>query len=207
MKMPMENRGFCSFVVSNNFCASPMRTIIFEELSKYKFVASGGRYANNIGSPVKDKFQFLNKYKFNIAFENSAVDGYTTEKLIDAFAANTVPIYWGNPYVSLDINPESFININDFSTFDEAIEYIKNVDEDNRLYQQYLSADPLMGNKYLSWESDLASFIKDIIDNPQKKMPMYGMGSQIHQAALSKAELYHSKALRRLLNIYKKVRH
>lgn len=92
-------RGFCSFVVSNGR-ANKVRGDFFRALSKKYFVASGGRYKNNIGTPVDDKMKFIRKYKFNIAFENSSSPGYVTEKIIEALAARTVPIYWGDPLLN-----------------------------------------------------------------------------------------------------------
>ena len=65
---------------------------MFEALSWYQQVSSGGRYKNNIGGPVDDKLKFQRKHKFVIAFENTATPGYTTEKIIGAFAAGAVPI-------------------------------------------------------------------------------------------------------------------
>ncbi len=205
MPLPKQKRGFCSYVVSNNWCSDPIRTQIFEELSKYKFVASGGRHANNIGGPVKDKLDFLNKYKFNIAFENSRVEGYTTEKIVEALAARTVPIYWGDPLVNIDINPRSFINISDFASLSEAIEYIKQVDADNALYESYLDADPVDRNGYLDWEDQLRVFLTIIIEQGQRHIPDYGLGAKFHQNVLEKEELYHSKHIRNLLKSYKHI--
>ena len=42
-----------------------------------------------------NKLQTLRNYNFVIAFENSDYPGYITEKVIDAFKAGTVPLYWG----------------------------------------------------------------------------------------------------------------
>ena len=71
---------------------------------QYKHIDSGGKYKNNIGAPVADKLAFLSEGKFNIAFENSSANGYTTEKLIEAFAAGTIPLYWGDESVSLPLD-------------------------------------------------------------------------------------------------------
>ena len=86
---------FCSFVVSNGN-ADPIRDLFFDKLSEYKRVNSGGKYRNNIGIPqgVENKYEFQKKHKFVIAFENSSQPGYTTEKLIQAFSAGSIPIYW-----------------------------------------------------------------------------------------------------------------
>ena len=90
-----KNRDqFCSFVVSNEKCKK--RNDLFRFLNKnYSRVNSGGKTFNNIGGPINDKIKFLSKHKFNIAFENSSYPGYVTEKITDAFIANTIPIYWG----------------------------------------------------------------------------------------------------------------
>lgn len=206
MNIPSKHRDFCSFVVSNNFCAAPERNQIFTELSNYKFVASGGRYANNVGGPVRDKIDFLNQYKFNIAFENSRVDGYTTEKIFDALAARTIPIYWGNRDITNEVNKQSFIDICDFDSIAEAIEYIKFVDSNDDLYNEYITADPLLNNKFLHWEDLLTDFLNRIVESPIKYVQDYGLGGQIHLNALEKEELFHSTTMKRLLKWYKQLK-
>ena len=144
-----KKEGFCSFVVSNGNAQE--RISFFETLSKYKKVTSGGRYANNIGGPVKDKRAFIEKYLFNIAFENTAYPGYNTEKLAEAWVMGCIPIYWGDPKISEEFNPESFINVNDFDSFDEAINYIKEVDKSVSLQKKFLEA-PLFRNNRIPLE-------------------------------------------------------
>jgi len=41
----------------------------------------------------------LSPYQFSIAMENTQQDYYFTEKLIDCFVTDTVPIYWGAPSI------------------------------------------------------------------------------------------------------------
>ncbi len=205
--IPAE-RSFCSFVVSNNWCATSLRTEIFERLSQYKPVASGGRYANNVGGPVKDKIEFLRNYKFNIAFENSRVDGYTTEKLLDALAARTVPIYWGNPLVEVDVNPSSFINVSDFATLDDCIDYIKKVDNDDALYSTYLAENPISEyHPFLNWENKLDDFLSDIVSHPRRYVTTFGLGGTIFTSALGKEEMFHSGKMQRVFKMYKRYKH
>lgn len=128
---------FCNFVYSNN-SASPEREEFFELLSAYKQVDSGGRFHNNIGGPVEDKHEFQKDYKFSIAFENSSTSGYTTEKILQAFSACTIPIYWGNPKVAEDFNEKSFINCHRYKNFQEVVELVKRIDADDELFKQYL---------------------------------------------------------------------
>lgn len=158
------DRKFCSFVVSNGGSVDPIRDEFFHKLSKYRKVDSGGRHLNNIGGPVADKLDFLRSYKFNIAFENSAVDGYTTEKLIDALAAGTIPIYWGNPRVNLDIPSDCFINVSEFKTLDEAVDYVAKVDQNQELYNKYFSVDAIENSPYADWERLFMQFFNHIIE-------------------------------------------
>lgn len=159
-----EKRDFCSLMVSNSHFAAPERLSVWNSIAAYRPVASGGKMRNNVGGSVADKFEFLSQYKFNLAFDNSEVDGYTTEKITDAFYAGTVPIYWGNRKVSRDFNPESFISINDFSSIDEAMEYVRKVDEDDELYMRYLRATPLIENPMLDWEERLLKFLQPALE-------------------------------------------
>ena len=55
------------------------------------------------------KRAYLRKFKFTIAFENSRRAGYATEKLYDAFAADTVPIYWGDPALGTIVNKDALV--------------------------------------------------------------------------------------------------
>ena len=154
-----EKREFCSFLVSN---PDPHERIqFFHSLSSYKKVDSGGKVLNNIGKSIENKLEWMNNYKFCIAFENSSFPGYTTEKLMNALIANTIPIYWGNPLVSQEFNPKAFINCNDYQNFNDVIEVVKNIDNDDDLYLEYLSQPYLPNNvevEYLKEEKIIERF-------------------------------------------------
>ena len=130
-------------MVSNCF-AHDVRTEILDKINEYKTVDSGGRYRNNIGGAVKDKLAFQENYKFSIAFENCASKGYTTEKIVQAFQAYTIPIYYGDPDVVQDFNKDSFINCHDYENFDQVLERVKEIDHNDELALQMLNADPLV---------------------------------------------------------------
>ena len=131
-----NEKKFCCFLSSNP--TAQERNAFFDSLSSYKHVDSGGAIKNNIGYRVTDKIPWLKEYKFSIAFENSQHPGYTTEKLPHALIANTIPIYWGNPQVDKDFNPKAFINCHDYESFDDVIEVVKEIDQNNTLYFKYL---------------------------------------------------------------------
>lgn len=125
----MAERKFCSFVYSNGQ-ADSMRIKLFRQLSRYKQVDAGGRLLNNQpdGLPVEDKLAFEHSHKFSIASENANHPGYHTEKLAEAFAAGTIPIYWGDPEVEKVFNPKAFINCQAYSSLDEVVEKVAYLD-------------------------------------------------------------------------------
>ena len=102
--------AFCAYVVSNNVDSAAERCRIFELLSGYRQVNSGGGWRNNVGGRVADKQAFQARHKFAIAFENYSSPGYLTEKFVQAAAADAIPIYWGDPHIGKLFNPKAFIN-------------------------------------------------------------------------------------------------
>ena len=138
-------RDFCSFVVTNP--DNPVRAEFFHLLSTYKQVNSGGRLLNNVGGPVGEKRAFLRRHKFNIAFENSSHPGYVTEKIVEAFATDTIPIYWGHPDVVRDFNPEAFVNCHDFPDLASVVDQVRRIDQDPILHARYLRAPIFPGGR------------------------------------------------------------
>lgn len=175
MKAIPEKTGFCSFVYSNDR-ASAVREQFFDQLTGYKAVASGGRYRNNIGGPVADKLAFEQSHKFSFSFENSSYPGYSTEKLVQSFAAQTVPIYWGDPTITETFNEEAFINCLNYNSWDEVLEAIKRIDTDPTLYARMLATPALKHPETDSIEAkvkQLSAFLCHIIDQPKEKALRY----------------------------------
>lgn len=126
-----DTRKFCSFVVSNP--RQEMRNAMFGLTNTYKGVDSAGPHLNNMGEVLpRDKLEykldFLNKYRFNICFENGSYPGYTTEKLFNALQVKTMPIYWGSPTVDRDFNTNAFVNCHNFKTLNDVVKYVEHLD-------------------------------------------------------------------------------
>ncbi len=162
----LNKTEFCSFTYSN-YRAFEQRGLFFNKLSAYKRVNSGGNYLNNIGGRVASKMEFELKHKFSIAFENSSSPGYTTEKLVNSLAAKTVPIYWGNPVIGREFNTKRFINCHDFKNFDEVVERVKEVDNNDDLYLSIIN-EPVTVESYNFQDVRVGFkfFLKRIIDQP-----------------------------------------
>lgn len=172
-----QKTKFCAFVVSNqNARRGAKRLEFFHKLSKYKKVDSGGKVLNNIGYMVGNKAEFLRDYKFTIAFENRSYPGYTSEKIVHGMKSHCMPIYWGNPEIEKDFNPKSFINVHDFKSFEEAIERIIELDQNDDLYLEALRQPYFHGNiPNLYFDLDrLAAFLKPLVESPEMRTsPLY----------------------------------
>ena len=143
---------FCAFVASNPSCVK--RNTLFNIISRYKKVDSAGLLFSNTeiieGGPGGSggqhlKVNFYKKYKFVLACENESSYGYVTEKIVHAKLAGCVPIYWGDPLIDLEFNPSSFINVNRFSSVDDLLKRIKELDESEEKWLK-ISNEPLILN-------------------------------------------------------------
>lgn len=146
---------FCAIFMSNPTC---QRLEAYDKLSTYKQVDGYGNsfkreaVSRNKFQGVNDpwekrKLEVLKDYRFSICFEHQVRDGYHSEKLFHAKVAGTIPIYWGASTVSQDFNPDCFINLNDFDSVDAMLERVKEIDQNETLYQQYAQAPLFIDNK------------------------------------------------------------
>lgn len=201
------NRGFCSFVVSNSQ-GDPIRMKFVKELSKYKKVDSGGWCMNNVGGPVKDKLPFLAKYKFNIAFENSAYPGYTTEKIMDPLSAWSVPIYWGDPMVGQDFQVNSFVEVKSLEDIERAIEEIIRLDNDDEAYLRKCKMACLVNQDKNFYLRQMSNFLKHVFDQPlanARRLASYGYQGMFYRPTLIKA--YSACDMMNIpVNCYRKIR-
>ena len=161
-----EKPDFCSFVVSNP--DNPFRNEAFRVLSGYKRVDSGGRYMNNVGGPVKDKAAFERTHKFSLCFENGSYPGYTTEKLVEAFAARTVPVYWGDPEVGQVFNPAAFIAVSAYDSLEQLLLRVEALVRDNDEYMRMLREPALLpqAGTVQKQQQQLEEWLLHIFDQP-----------------------------------------
>ncbi|WP_289021463.1 glycosyltransferase family 10 [uncultured Salegentibacter sp.] len=189
-----QKKNFCNFIYANAE-ANPARDDIFYALSKYKKISSPGKHLNNMSFDIGERFAndwmytklaFQSSCKFSIAFENTSTPGYVTEKIMHAFITNTVPIYWGDPKVTRDFNPDSFINCHDFKNFSEVTEFVKKVDRDEQLYLKILNAPAFLNNEipqHLKEENLIRFFDKIFHRDIEKsiKRPLYGTSKKYEE--------------------------
>lgn len=137
-----KNKLFCNQLISNSIICDPYRFQIYRELSKYKKVDSAGSYEHNvpfeIGLTPEDKLEFSKNYKFSLAVENTSRKGYVSEKIIEAWAAGTIPIYYGAEDIAEIFNEEAFINCGKAENIQEVIQKIEMIDQNDALYTKMM---------------------------------------------------------------------
>lgn len=161
-----QKTDFCAYVMSNTTDSAEERIRIFDLLSTYKQVNSGGRWRNNVGGRVPDKLAFQSRHKFVIAFENSSSAGYLTEKFADAAAADAVPIYWGDPDIGELFNPRAFVNCHAFPNLEAAAAEVQRIDRDDEAYRQMLAEPWFPGGiePECLRDATIAAFLAQIFD-------------------------------------------
>jgi hypothetical protein len=84
------------------------RTKIYNEVIKYCNIKCPSTFKRNcepLGKNVKDKIDFLKRFRYNICPENSKYEGYFTEKIFQSLESGCIPIYWG-----IDLPEKNIIN-------------------------------------------------------------------------------------------------
>ncbi len=124
---PRHNDGTTSVFYQNSHCV-PVRENAFSKIaqnltngilsaSEDSWPVAGGRCIGNPPRPdLADKqdgkwlqYDVPHQNKFMFAMENKVAHGYITEKLLRAFRAGSVPIYWGTPEVFDLFNRRAFL--------------------------------------------------------------------------------------------------
>jgi len=106
-----------------------------------------------IGQRGENKKAFED-FAYVVGMENSVVPGYITEKIANAFCSGSVPIYEGhNDTVNMFFNPDSFINVSNFSSPEAAAVFAYNVWKDPQKYQKYLDAPIRLNDRLADYEA------------------------------------------------------
>jgi alpha(1,3/1,4) fucosyltransferase len=158
---------FCNFIVSNPGCRT--RNRMFMALDRRRRVHSLGTFLKNsddprlserdVGSWRRSKLPVLADYRFTLAFENCSRPGYATEKLIDAWLAGSVPIYWGDPHLQRDFPTAGMVVLERGASIEEFADRIIEIDDDPDRYRQLQNANPFRDG---SGQAIIDRYVQDI---------------------------------------------
>jgi hypothetical protein len=168
---------FCNFFYNNPDCE--YRNRFFLALNERKAVDSlGSVFRSKMDKTAEfprhslnwrdEKIGLLRNYRFTMAFENLQYPGYSTEKIVDSYLAGSIPIYWGDPFISLDFNPASMIDVNRFNNPSEAIDFIMAIEESPEAISELRSQAPMSKEQYERFfDNTLIEFLKGCISAPK----------------------------------------
>lgn len=136
---------FCSFIVSNSKCG--IRNNLFDLITRYKKVNSMGGFANNVGYQInypywsREYFNVLGNHKFMICCENTKMETYSTEKIVNPYLSGTIPIYWGSHNIKNIFNPDSMLFLEDETedSINKLIDKIIELDNDDEKYLEFIN--------------------------------------------------------------------
>ena len=172
---PRENTRERFLVYAASNCVS-YREIAFAKLSRIGRVEYAGhcqgdhRYGNNaniIAAPragggnrkwMQNNLYFT-PYRFALVMENDNAPGYITEKILNAFLAGCIPIYYGTEEVFDVFNKDAFIYW-DISNPEPSLEKIAFLEKNATAYDEMLN-QPILAHgeetiaKHFSWSDQI----------------------------------------------------
>ncbi len=113
-----------------------------------------------------DKSTVLDPYYFSLAIENTSFKDYFTEKIVDCYLTDTVPLYYGAPNIT-DYFPENSLIKIDLNDFENALKVINNLK--SKFQEIYLQKYPYVQAAKKKALNEHA-FIPNIINMINKKI-------------------------------------
>lgn len=83
---------------------------------------------------------------------------------MQAFAARTIPIYFGDPHVGEQFNTQAFVNVHDFDSWEDVIHRIEEIDNNNALYLSMIQTPALKDGYKKMKEDELDAFFANIVN-------------------------------------------
>jgi hypothetical protein len=103
------------------------------------------KYVGPVSAKWAGNARLYKDYRFCLVMENEAVVGYITEKIINAFLAGCIPIYYGTTQVFDVFSESSFIYYN-ITNPAPALARIRELEDDPELYRQVVEEAPILAH-------------------------------------------------------------
>jgi len=181
----LENKKhFCSIVQASN---NPDREKLFDLIQSKHFIKSSGPWRRTVddsetlnpyqyhnysnkeymgkidGLTYRDKIKFFSDTVFNIAYQYTNTDYLTQEKIVHAYAANTIPLFYGNQFIEEEgFNPNTFINCHKFENFEHLVQFLDELYNDKNRLVKYFEEPIFVNNELPYYFED--GYILDFFD-------------------------------------------
>lgn len=87
-------------------------------------------------------------YMFSIVIENSRMNNYFTDKIVDCFAVGTIPLYWGAPNIGNYFDVNGILN---FDSIEDCLKLLNTCTEE--YYNGFIEVITKNFNTYTNWAS------------------------------------------------------
>lgn len=169
----VKNKQYFANFIASHDSEDNIRGDFFKQLSQYKRVESPGTYLFNMEDDISVNWQdnsktdFQRKCKFTLCFESTKSGGFVTEKITDAFYADTIPVYFGSEEVFNFFNKDAFIYCRSRQDFDAAVHRIIELDTNDEMYLDMINQPILNPNfDYYRFRKDYEAFLRNIFEQP-----------------------------------------
>ena len=202
----MDSKVYFANLIASHESDKNMRSCLVKTLKQYKRVECAGTLFNNMpeGKTVSmwegTKLPFVKKCKFTLCPESVIHEGFVTEKIFDAFMADTIPVYYGSSTVSSIFNKKAYLDVSDFDSLDSLLERIIELDNDDEQYlemlRQPIFADPdYIENSLKKIENYLCYIFDQPIEKAYRRCRLY-MPSK-YEKRLIECKKLHNRFYRR----------
>jgi hypothetical protein len=124
--------------------------------------AADARYSSYY---LDEAVSLLLPFKFALVFENAIAPGYVTEKIVNAFLAGAVPIYWGDHAVLEIFDRRAFVFV-DAPEDGAWLNEVMALAEDEEKYEAMRSVIPVKNASVFSWLAEVGDHAlgREIVD-------------------------------------------
>jgi hypothetical protein len=144
----VPKKDICAIITNDN--PQLYRNYFIQKLEEKGFhVDMAGKYKNNIGYVIpgdyssNDIINFMKEYKIVLALENTQLDDYITEKVINPLRAGTIPLYYGSKRINEYINHDRLIEVNS-NNLESTFTEIGHLLTDNRYWLEKANKSPFI---------------------------------------------------------------
>ncbi|ELT99292.1 hypothetical protein CAPTEDRAFT_36020, partial [Capitella teleta] len=141
-KLPVisEKRALASWLVSNCNTYSRRERYVQRLKSFVKVAIYGQCWGRNCNRAENQSacLEEVKKHIFYLSFENALCTGYVTEKFWNALVWGMIPVVMADrASIEQVAPPGSYIHVEDFDSPEELARHLRNVSQDQALYQSY----------------------------------------------------------------------
>ena len=200
----LSKEYFMAFV--NSHCAGPgayLRSVTLRELFVFDVYKILGKPVHKMGAcPIHGReklgpqnhetdhlrrgsaVNFMAHHRFSVAFENSATSGYITEKIVNAYLAESIPIYFGPPRSQVErvLNTKAFVHC-DLPQEIVSASHLNNIA--SRVCAESESENTKAMNCYLKFEAELAKEIEPHLEKCVKQVQEIEEDNEKYEAMLN----------------------